>query len=126
VDRLKWQQPVAIAAGLILAAMLSTTFTATLPAVPTIKGARPAPVARPATVPGAGVPGPVSAPLPTVVEAPLTADTMGTAFGVGKTLYDPAQPWLFPFEITSVLLLIAVVGAIVLARRPISEEEMAS
>jgi NADH-quinone oxidoreductase subunit J len=125
VDRLKWQQPVAIAAGLILAAMLSITFTATVPAVPTIKGARPAPLARPAAVPGAGAP-PISAPPPTVVDAPLTADNMGTAYGVGKTLYDPTQPWLFPFEITSILLLIAVVGAIVLARRPVPGEEMAA
>ena len=60
-----------------------------------------------------------------VGETALTADTMGTAYGVGKTLYDPGQPWLFPFEMTSILLLIAVVGAVVLAGRRTSDEEAA-
>jgi NADH-quinone oxidoreductase subunit J len=111
IDRLKWQQPVAVAAGLILAALLSITFTATLPAtIPTARGAAPAAVTAPPGTPGA--------------PAPLTVDTMGTAYGVGKTLYDPDEPWLFPFEITSILLLIAVVGAIVLARRQVWEEEV--
>jgi NADH:ubiquinone oxidoreductase subunit 6 (subunit J) len=32
-------------------------------------------------------------------------------------LFDPKQPWLFPFEVTSFLLLVGVVGAIVLAKR---------
>lgn len=41
----------------------------------------------------------------------------GTVAGVGKELYAPSKPWLFPFELTSVLLLIAVIGAVVLARR---------
>jgi NADH-quinone oxidoreductase subunit J len=116
VDRLKWQQPVAVAAGLILAALLSITFTATLPAVPEIKGAGSANGAPPlATITPPGTPG---------APAPLTVDTMGTAYGVGKTLYDPGQPWLFPFEMTSILLLIAVVGAIVLARRQVWDEEV--
>ena len=44
---------------------------------------------------------------------------LGTVEGIGANLYDPAQPWLFPFEITSVLLLIAVIGAIIMAKRKI-------
>jgi len=42
---------------------------------------------------------------------------IGTVESVGKNLYDPAQPWLFPFEATSILLLIAVIGSVVLAKR---------
>ena len=33
---------------------------------------------------------------------------------IGRMLY---STWLFPFEVTSVLLLIAVIGAVVLAKR---------
>lgn len=44
---------------------------------------------------------------------------LGTVEGIGANLYDPAQPWLFPFEITSILLLIAVIGAIIMAKRKI-------
>jgi NADH-quinone oxidoreductase subunit J len=42
---------------------------------------------------------------------------LGTVQSIGLSLYNPRLPWLFPFEITSILLLIAVVGAIVLAKR---------
>jgi len=42
---------------------------------------------------------------------------LGTVQSIGLSLYNPNLPWLFPFEITSILLLIAVVGAIVLAKR---------
>lgn len=42
---------------------------------------------------------------------------MGTVESVGKSLYSPTQPWMFPFELTSVLLLTAVVGAIVMTKR---------
>ena len=38
----------------------------------------------------------------------------GSPGEIGKALY---TTWLFPFEVTSILLLIAVVGAVVLARR---------
>ncbi len=41
----------------------------------------------------------------------------GTAQSIGFTLFDPELPWLFPFEVASVLLLTAVVGAVVLAKR---------
>jgi NADH-quinone oxidoreductase subunit J len=42
--------------------------------------------------------------------------TGGTAAGVGKALF---TTYLLPFEITSVLILIAILGAIVLARKEI-------
>ena len=42
---------------------------------------------------------------------------LGTVQTIGLSLYSPHLPWLFPFEITSILLLIAVIGAIVLAKR---------
>ena len=42
---------------------------------------------------------------------------LGTVQTIGLSLYNPNLPWLFPFEITSILLLIAVIGAIVLAKR---------
>src|SRR5690349_2243858 len=43
----------------------------------------------------------------------------GTVQVVGLALFDPAQPWLFPFEVTSFLLLVGVIGAIILAKRRI-------
>ena len=47
------------------------------------------------------------------------AARQGTVESIGINLFDPAQPWLFPFEITSILLLVAVVGAIIMAKRRI-------
>ena len=44
---------------------------------------------------------------------------LGTVSTIGASLYNPSLPWLFPFEATSILLLVAVVGAIVLAKRRI-------
>lgn len=41
----------------------------------------------------------------------------GAVETIGYALYDPELQWLFPFELTSILLLTAVVGAVVLARR---------
>lgn len=41
----------------------------------------------------------------------------GTVESIGKTLFDPNLPWLFPFEVTSILLLVGVIGAVVLAKR---------
>jgi NADH-quinone oxidoreductase subunit J len=43
----------------------------------------------------------------------------GTAEGIGRNLFDPKQPWLLPFEITSILLLVAIIGAIIMAKRRI-------
>jgi len=56
------------------------------------------------------------------VAKPLTVGDMGTPEGIGRILYDPARPWLFPFEVTSILLLIAVVGSVVLAKRRLPGE----
>lgn len=50
---------------------------------------------------------------------PGTIANMGTVESIGINLFDPAQPWLFPFEITSILLLVAVVGAIIMAKRKV-------
>ncbi len=46
------------------------------------------------------------------------SESMGTAESIGKILY---SNYLFPFEVTSILLLAAIVGAIFLAKRRISE-----
>ena len=46
--------------------------------------------------------------------APVLPPDFGSPVAIGRVLY---TTWLFPFEVTSVLLLIAVVGAVVLARR---------
>jgi NADH-quinone oxidoreductase subunit J len=48
-----------------------------------------------------------------------TLRTGGTVETIGKALFDPAQPWLFPFELTSVILLMGVVGSVILAKRRI-------
>lgn len=56
-------------------------------------------------------------------EATLTGSSPGSVEGVGKVLYNPSLPWLFAFEWTSFLLLVAVIGAVVLAgKRQISSE----
>ena len=46
-------------------------------------------------------------------EAVLPPD-FGSPAAIGRILY---TVWLFPFEITSILLLVAVIGAVVLAKR---------
>jgi NADH:ubiquinone oxidoreductase subunit 6 (subunit J) len=45
---------------------------------------------------------------------------------IGRELYDPEGPYLFPFEITSILLLIAVIGSVVLTKRRMPGESLAS
>jgi len=57
--------------------------------------------------------------LPRTNVSPELIDRMGEVQTIGANLYSPAQPWLFPFEITSILLLVAVVGAIIMAKRRI-------
>jgi len=57
--------------------------------------------------------------LPPSISTQAEIDAMGTVQNVGLNLYDPKQPWLFPFELTSILLLVAVVGAIIMAKRRI-------
>jgi NADH-quinone oxidoreductase subunit J len=88
-DRLKPQQPIAVIAGLVLALVIG--------------GLVLAPVGTPQIARSA--------------EQALAAQQLGTVRGIGANLYDPAQPWLFPFEVTSILLLIAVIGSVVLAKR---------
>ncbi|MCS6775007.1 MAG: NADH-quinone oxidoreductase subunit J [Chloroherpetonaceae bacterium] len=46
---------------------------------------------------------------------------LGTVEGIGKNLFDPKQPWILPFEITSILLLVAIVGAVIMAKRRIQD-----
>ena len=54
------------------------------------------------------------------VPATYALSDIGTVETIGKVLYDPKLPWLFPFEAVSILLLIAVVGAIIMAKRQVS------
>ena len=64
----------------------------------------------------------LSSTLVTVGRTPATPEVyapLGTVQGIGANLFDPAQPWLFPFEITSILLLVAIIGAIIMAKRKI-------
>jgi NADH-quinone oxidoreductase subunit J len=44
----------------------------------------------------------------------VTATQMGTVENIGKVLF---TDYLFPFEITSILLLAAIIGAVVLAKK---------
>jgi NADH-quinone oxidoreductase subunit J len=43
----------------------------------------------------------------------------GSVVNIGLAVFNPSLPWLFPFEVTSILLLVGVVGAILLAKRKI-------
>jgi len=148
-DRLRWQQPVAVGAGLLLAAVVGYAIATTTPTprldangAPIPVRARPAPevptavgMSGQATAPGSADPrttqenGSASKDADgdeTTVEAnprPLTPNQYGTPEGIGQTLYNPVLPWLFPFEITSILLLIAVIGSVVLAKRGPGEAE---
>ena len=61
-------------------------------------------VLSPAPEPGT-LPGSAAGPLP---------KEFGSPAAIGRTLY---TVWLLPFEITSILLLVAVIGAVVLAKR---------
>lgn len=146
VDKLRWQQPVAVLGGIVLAGVIGAVIATSVPtpslevrrddhsAAPEVgaltpAGGGPAPEAPAAdeTVP----PRPNAAPAPVIplpdpnqVDAePITPENMGTAISVGRNLYDPMQPWLFPFEMTSILLLIAVIGSVVLAKRRIPGDE---
>jgi len=58
-------------------------------------------------------------PLITLPGTPRQMTDIGTVRTIGLYLYSPQLPWLFPFEITSILLLVAVIGAIVMAKRRI-------
>lgn len=135
-DKLKWQQPVGIGVGLIAAILFSVTIFSSVPAVPYVMPKKTgiggpsvsggmAPPGSPAQAPpeanGAPAGGPpqpssgVAFALPD--QMTTDPDKMGTVAGVGKGLYNPELPWLFPFEVTSILLLIAVIGSVALAKR---------
>lgn len=54
------------------------------------------------------------------IAAPAPGENLrlgGTAQSVGYALFDPELPWMFAFELTSIVLLAALVGAVVLAKR---------
>jgi NADH-quinone oxidoreductase subunit J len=116
IDKLRWQQPAAIGIALVLTAVFGAVIYQSVPAdVPATAMLMPAP----------NIYGSESAPNPYVTQQTtdpnqlrdITPDTMGTAAGIGQSLYNPGQAWLFPFEATSILLLIAVIGSVVLAKR---------
>jgi NADH-quinone oxidoreductase subunit J len=44
---------------------------------------------------------------------------LGTVEQIGKDLFSTTKPWMFPFEATSILLLVAIIGAIIMAKRKI-------
>ena len=46
---------------------------------------------------------------------PATSDTFGTLQDVGAKLFGT---YILPFELTSILLLVAIIGAVALAKRP--------
>jgi len=58
--------------------------------------------------------------LPPAVAAPVGADIPGNSERVGRALY---TTYLLPFEIASILLLVAIVGAVVLAKRKTQAEQ---
>ena len=89
VEKGKLQRPVALGLGIV--------FLLTLLASQSL-----------ITVPGAGM-----------EPTQSRINEIGTVQSVGFSLYSPNQPWLFPFEVTSILLLVAVVGAIIMAKRRI-------
>ena len=57
--------------------------------------------------------------VPTPPVAPAVYESQGTVQAIGLALFSPGQPWLLPFEATSILLLVAIVGAIIMAKRRI-------
>jgi NADH-quinone oxidoreductase subunit J len=121
VDRLRWQQGAALVAGMALISMVGiSVFSAAIHATPQVTNA-PTPWQQPAVV---------APDLVAIKDDPQSAthggqqlievsdaQGMGTVLNIGHTLYNPDRPWLFPFEVTSILLLVATVGSVVLARK---------
>jgi len=62
-----------------------------------------------------------SAPIE-VVDLPPTEIVQGTAEAIGLALY---SEWLFPFEAVSILLLVAMIGAVVMTRQDDRKRESA-
>jgi len=144
VDRLKWQQPLAVGAGIVLAAIVSATVAASVPALPPIsqefiaaQRSRSAGITAGDSLTDAA---PLSVTLPNLppeISEQYRRDAMGTVGGrivmdrdgkpvqfdgIGQVLYNPDLPWLFAFEMTSILLLIAAVGSVVLAKRRVTPQ----
>jgi len=100
---LKWQVPIALALGVVLLAAAGLLL---FRADPTAAAPLPA-SGFSAVVPGACV--------EDVRQVQSSGTLIGTPCLVGDQLF---TTYLFPFEIVSILLLVAMVGAIVLTRRP--------
>lgn len=124
IDKLRWQQPAAIGIALVLTALFGAVIYQSVPSDPP---------AATMMMPAPNIYAPKSEVNTFLTEQTperdylpdLTPDTMGTAVGVGQSLYNPGQAWLFPFEATSILLLIAVIGSVVLAKRRVPGDEAA-
>ncbi|MEP6756224.1 MAG: NADH-quinone oxidoreductase subunit J [Chthonomonadales bacterium] len=61
--------------------------------------------------------GAISSGLPKSAATAASLEKGGEVEAIGHALFNPGLPWLFAFEVTSILLLVGVVGAIVLAKR---------
>lgn len=129
-DKIKWQQPVAVGVGLIVAGLFSIIIFSSVPAKPFEQPTKEA-LSSSEETPSATSPTAATAETSETnsVEAlrrpktELDRENLGSVTSIGKNLYDADQPWLFPFEVTSFLLLIAVVGSVVLAKRRLPGED---
>jgi NADH-quinone oxidoreductase subunit J len=121
-DKLRWQQGAALVAGISLITMVGlSVFSTAISSTPSENG-KPTAWQQPAlTAPDLVVTVPdrsVSAKAGDMVRQEVTdAQGMGTVLNIGNALYNPNKPWLFPFEVTSILLLVATIGSVVLARK---------
>ena len=61
--------------------------------------------------------GAINSGLPKSSATQASLSSGGEVKTIGLALFDPSYPWLFSFEVTSILLLVGVVGAITLAKR---------
>jgi NADH-quinone oxidoreductase subunit J len=121
-DKLRWQQGAALVAGISLMTMVGLSVFSTVTSGTPSENAKPTAWQQPAlTAPDLVVTVPdrsVSAKTGDSVRQEVTdAQGMGTVLNIGNALYNPDKPWLFPFEVTSILLLVATIGSVVLARK---------
>ncbi|MBC8101557.1 MAG: NADH-quinone oxidoreductase subunit J [Cytophagales bacterium] len=122
LDKLRWQQPAAVGIAVVLAALFGAVIYQSVPAGPPASAMM---VEAPTLYAPRAEPNPM---LTNQISDPnqlraITPDTMGTVTGIGQSLYNPGEAWLFPFEATSILLLIAVIGSVVLAKRRLPGED---
>ena len=61
----------------------------------------------------------LSSPAAVVADLPTGDITLGSAEAIGLALY---SVWLFPFEAVSILLLVAMIGAVVMTRQETRQE----